>query len=192
MVTMTANLMGMMALIPLLVLLIFAVRHDIISHRIPNQLVLIGVLLGLTLNGVLPEGWGFNNDIPGGLGWLSSLQGVFVGLALFLPIYWLGAMGAGDVKLMAMVGAFVGPADILGVALTTFIAGGAMAILLLIHSKQFWQALQNLKLILLGSMIKLSVARIPLINEVPISVGKLPYALAITVGTLTYLVWQRL
>jgi prepilin peptidase CpaA len=188
---MTPNLMGLIALMPLLVLLIVVVRHDIMSHRIPNQLVLIGVLLGLALNGVLPAGWGFNSVIPGGLGWLTALQGMAVGLALFLPIYWLGAMGAGDVKLMAMVGAFVGPVDILGVALATFIAGGLMALLVLIYSKQLLQALENLKLLLLGSMIKLSVGQMPPIVKLPVSVGKLPYAVAITVGTLTYLIWQR-
>ena len=42
-----------------------------------------------------------------GLGW--SLVGTIVGLALLLPLYAIGGMGAGDVKLLAGVGAWVGP-----------------------------------------------------------------------------------
>lgn len=188
---MTPNLMGLLALTPLLVLLLMVAREDISSHRIPNKLVLIGVVLGVALNGLLPEGQGFNSAIPGGLGWLASLQGVGVGIAVLLPIYWLRAMGAGDVKLMAMVGAFLGSSNVLGAVLATFIAGGVMALAVVLWSRQLSQMLQNVKLILLGSFVKMSAGQAPLMNDLPVSVGKLPYAVAITVGTLSYLAWQR-
>lgn len=192
MLNMTPNLVGLLALMPLAILLLMVTRHDINSHRIPNKWVLVGIVTGLILNGVLAPGWGFNSVIPGGLGYLVSLQGLGVGLAVLMPLYWLRAMGAGDVKLMAMVGAFVGPSDIFGVVLATFIAGGVMAFAVVLRSKQLANLLQNIKLILFGGLVKMSAGQWPLMNDLPVSVGKLPYALAITVGTFSFLVWQRI
>lgn len=175
----------------LAILLGLAAWQDIKQHRIPNKIVFVGVVLGFLFNGLLPQGLGFNSPAPGGLGWLAALAGLGMGLALLLPIYWLRAMGAGDVKLMAMVGAFLGSADVLGAVLATFIAGGVMALTVVLWSKQLGQMLQNIKLILLGGLVKMSAGQLPLMNDLPVSVGKLPYAVAITVGTLGYLIWQR-
>jgi prepilin peptidase CpaA len=189
---MTPNLMGLLALMPLAGLLVVIAVQDIRSHRIPNKLVLTGVLLGIALNGLMPEGWGFNSVIPGGLGWLVALQGLGVGMVVLLPLYWLRAMGAGDVKLMAMVGAFLGPNDVLGVLLATFIAGGVMALVVVFWSKQVGSLLQNIKLMLLGGVVRMSAGQLPLMDGLPVSVGKLPYAVAIAVGTFSYLIWQRM
>jgi len=189
---MTSNLLGLLALMPLAVLLIMVTWQDVKGFRIPNKLVLSGIFFGVVLNGLLPQGWGFNSVLPGGLGWLDSLQGFAVGLLVFMPLYWLRVMGAGDVKLMSMVGAFLGPNDILGVVLATFVAGGLMALIVVMRSKQLSQMLQNIKLMLLGGLVKMSIWQLPLMNDLPVSVGKLPYALAITVGTFIFLAWQRM
>jgi prepilin peptidase CpaA len=189
---MTPNLMGLLALMPMIVLLLLATKQDVSSHRISNKVVLIGVLLGVVLNGILPEGWGFNSQIPGALGWWAALKGLVVGMAVLLPLYWLRAMGAGDVKLMGMVGAFLGPNEVLGAVLATLVVGGVIAILVVLWSKQLGLMLQNVKLMLYGSAVKLSAGQAPLMNDLPVSVGKLPYAVAITLGTFAYLIWQRL
>jgi len=189
---MTPKLMGLLALVPLLVLMLLAAKQDISSHRISNKLVLIGVFLGVILNGILPEGLGFNSQVPGALGWFAAFKGVAVGMGLFLPLYLLRAMGAGDVKLMGVVGAFLGPNDVLGAVLATLVAGGVIALLVVMWSKQLRPMLQNIKLIFYGSAIKLSTGQAPLMNDLPVSVGKLPYAVAITLGTFAYLIWQRL
>ena len=136
--------MGMLALAPLVLLLLAVTQQDIRGYRIPNKLVLVGVVLGVALNALLPSGWGFNSAIPGGLGWLEALKGFGVGLVVLLPMYWLRAMGAGDVKLMAMVGAFLGPGDLLGVVLATFIAGGVIAIVMVVWSRKLASFLQNI------------------------------------------------
>jgi len=189
---MTPKLMGFLALVPMLVLMLLAAKQDISSHRISNKLVLTGVLFGVVLNGILPEGLGFNSQVPGALGWLAAFKGLAVGMGLFLPLYWLRAMGAGDVKLMGMVGAFLGPNDVLGAVLATLVAGGVMALLVVMWSKQLGPMLQNVKLIFYGSAVKLSTGQAPLMNDLPVSVGKLPYAVAISLGTFAYLIWQRL
>jgi prepilin peptidase CpaA len=189
---MTPELMGLLALMVLTVLLLLATREDVRSHRIPNKLVLVGVVFGLGLNGLLPAGVGFNSMVPGGLGWLAAVKGLALGVAVLLPIYLLRAMGAGDVKLMGMVGAFLGPGDLIGAVIATFIAGGVMALVVALWSRQLMNMLQNIKLMLFGSMLKMNAGQLPVMNELPVSVAKLPYAVAITVGTLGYLVWQRM
>jgi len=190
--TLTPNILGLLALLPLAVLLPAIARVDVRSHRIPNKLVLIGVVLGVVLNGLLPEGFGFNSAIPGGLGWLGALKGLGVGLAVMLPLYWLKAMGAGDVKLMAMVGAFLGPDDVLGVVLATFIGGGVMALSVALWARQIGALVQNLKLMMTGSVVNMSAGQLPLVDAIPVSVGKLPYAVAIAAGTFGFLAWQRM
>ncbi|OIR17589.1 type IV leader peptidase family protein [mine drainage metagenome] len=189
---MTPNLMGLLALAPLLVLLVLIALQDIRSHRIPNKMVLIGLILGLCLNGLLPKGLGFNSVAPGALGWLDALQGIGLGLLIFLPLYWLRVMAAGDVKLMAMVGAFLGSDDVLGALLATFIAGGVMGLVIVVRSRQVAQLLQNMKFMLLGGMVNMNAGQLPIMSDLPMSVGKLPYAVAIAMGTLCYLVWQRI
>lgn len=189
---MTRELMGLLALTVLMVLLLLATREDIRSHRIPNKLVLVGVVLGLGLNGLLPGGLGFNSEVPGGIGWLQALKGLALGIAVFLPIYLLRAMGAGDVKLMGMVGAFLGAGDLIGAVIATFIAGGVMALVVALWSKQLMNMLQNIKLMLFGGLLKMNAGQLPTMNDLPVSVAKLPYAVAITVGTLGYLMWQRM
>jgi prepilin peptidase CpaA len=189
---MTQELMGLLALTVLIVFLLLAMREDVRSHRIPNKLVLVGVVLGLGLNGLLPVGLGFNSEVPGGIGWLSALKGLALGIVVLLPIYLLRAIGAGDVKLMGMVGAFLGAGDLIGAVIATFIAGGVMALVVALWSRQLMNMLQNIKLMLFGGLLKMNAGQLPTMNDLPVSVAKLPYAVAITAGTLGYLMWQRM
>ena len=161
--------------------LLATVFTDLAERKIPNRVVYPGFVLAILCQMVLPSGEGL---------W-SSLQGMGLGLALFLPMYLLRAMGAGDVKLMAMVGAFVGPQLIIGATLATFVAGGAMAVMATFRKHLFWQLIDNLKVMFLGSMAKLASGQLPAPDQPAASVGKLPYALAVTAGTLGYLFWNH-
>lgn len=176
----------------LFILLGLAALQDIKQHRISNRIVLVGIILGFMCNGLLPQGLGFNSPAPGGLGWLAALMGVGIGLAVLLPFYWLRAMGAGDVKLMAMVGAFLGPSQVLGALLATFLIGGVMALVMALRAGAILRLLGNVKFLLLDGVVKMSTGQVPTMNDMSPSVGKLPYAVAIAVGTLGYLVWRRL
>ena len=109
------------ALIVLLTVLIGAAVYDIRYRRIPNWLTISGILLGFGINAAigLPEG-----------GLLFALKGFAVAFGLYMFLYVIRAMGAGDVKLMGAVGALVGPERWFGIFLVTAIVGGIMAFVL--------------------------------------------------------------
>ena len=104
----------------ILLLLVFqAAASDLAWRRIPNVLVLAGLLLALVLH------W----RLGGGSALLAQgVAGAGVGFLLFLPMYALGGMAAGDVKLVAMAGSFVGPWQALQLALLSAVAGGLLAL----------------------------------------------------------------
>ena len=176
----------------LVILLGMAAWQDIKQHRISNRIVFVGVILGFMFNGLIPQGQGFNSPAPGGLGWLAALTGLGMGMALLLPFYWLRAMGAGDVKLMGMVGAFLGPGQVLGALLGTFLIGGVMALVIALRAGAITRLLGNVKFMLLDGVVKVSTGQVPTMDDLPQSVGKLPYAVAIAVGTVGYMLWRRL
>ena len=161
----------------LAVLLLVAAWGDIKRHRIPNTLILTGLILAIILGA-----WrgGFS-------GLLSAGGGFLLGLLIFLPFYLLRALGAGDVKLMAVVGGFLGPMGLIGAVLGTFLAGGVLAMALALRAGVVGQMLRNIKGMLIGGMIDVSLKQMPVIAAGPQSVGKLPYAVAIAAGTLGYL-----
>jgi prepilin peptidase CpaA len=100
----------------LFALVIGAAAYDIPYRRIPNWLTATGVLLGIGMNMFLYQGW------PG---LRISLGGLALGFGAYFMLYVLRAMGAGDVKLMAAVGAMVGWQDWVGIFVLTAIIGGA-------------------------------------------------------------------
>ena len=91
---------------------------DIRTRRIPNELTatIAGIGVALAATGI------------SGLSVWASMGGFALGLALMMPGHALGATGAGDVKLMAAVGAIVGPALVVSAFLFTAVAGGVLAI----------------------------------------------------------------
>jgi Flp pilus assembly protein protease CpaA len=99
-------------------MLAVAVYMDVTRHRIPNKLNLVGLCSGLLLQGVAAGFPGLLNGVLGGL----------VGLACFAPLYLLRGMGAGDVKLLAAVGTFLGPLGAAYAAMFSLVAGGVGAI----------------------------------------------------------------
>jgi prepilin peptidase CpaA len=121
------------------------------------------------------------------------LGGVLVGVGLFLPLYLLRAMGAGDVKLLAMVGAFLGPTDTFRVALATMIIGGVMAIVFVVLKGTVGRLAQNLRSLFQVGLLDVLVGRAPDLQLAPsLSAGRLPYGVAISAGTMGYLVARQL
>jgi len=99
---------------------------DLRTHRVPNALTMAFTAIGLTLAAVGASGLTVG----------ASLLGFAIGLALMLPGHLLGATGAGDVKLMAAVGALIGPARIVPAFIDTAIAGGAIALIVALNRRR--------------------------------------------------------
>ena len=165
-----------------LLLVSIATVFDVRSQRIPNWLVFSGALVGLA----------YHTFSPYGMGAMASLQGLAVGLAAFMPLYLIRAMGAGDVKLMAMVGAYLGPASAFGAVLTVFIAGGILAMAAAIRNRALPRLYENLRFIVADMSMKMMVGGAAAqVDAVPVSAGKLPYALAIATGTVIHIYLMR-
>ncbi|HEY1985207.1 MAG TPA: A24 family peptidase [Terracidiphilus sp.] len=104
---------------PTLLVLGIATYTDLRTRRIPNWLVFPFLLLGTITAGWL-HGWQ-------GLG--HSLEGAGLGMLIYGFLFWAGGMGAGDVKLCAAIGAWVGPEQLLIAMVLTGLAGGIMALI---------------------------------------------------------------
>jgi prepilin peptidase CpaA len=160
----------------LLLLVSIAAVNDLATRRIPNRLLLAGLACAFCLRLLSSD--------P-----LSSLQaalgGMGVGLAVFLPFYMVRGMAAGDVKMMAVVGAFVGPGDAFETAILSWCAGGVMALLLVLLNGRVRQVLGNMKGILCSVWLPGMGVTAPVVQP---SVGSMPYGVAIAVGTIAILV----
>lgn len=97
------------------------------------------MVLGFVINGIIgpPDG-----------GLLFSLKGMGLAFGVYMLFYLLHAMGAGDVKLMAAVGALVGPSRWFGVFLVSAIVGGIMALILVIARRRTKKTLWNIMFVL--------------------------------------------
>lgn len=164
-------------------LLALAVWCDVLTRRIPNGVVLSGMLLGLSLNSILPPGTGLFSEPGGAIGFVLALEGAALGLAMLLPLYAFGAMGAGDVKLMAMIGAFLGPEQIFGTALLSLLCGGVLSLAVSIWSGSLLQMLRNTYALLLLAFARGLIGTGVRIDQPTASTGKLAYAIAIMSGT---------
>jgi prepilin peptidase CpaA len=129
--TLTTNLIPNVIL---LVVLAVASVADLRARRIPNLLTFPTVALGLIVNGVF-----FGLD-----GLRESAMGAGLGLAMLFPFFFLRWMGAGDVKLMAAVGALMGPDFVWFACLWGAIFGGAFALFGLIRSRRLGLAIAHL------------------------------------------------
>ena len=163
----------------LLVLVLGAAVYDVRYRRIPNWLSVSGVLIGLALNTFLYQGW------PG---LRLSLSGLVVAFGVYIVLYALRAMGAGDVKLMGAVGALVGWQDWFGIFLTAAIVGGAMALILVATKgrvkKTFWNVGFILNEMKSGRPAYLAKEELDVRN--PKALG-LPHGAVIAVGTVFFL-----
>jgi prepilin peptidase CpaA len=159
----------------LLWLMAQAAVTDLALRRIPNVLVFCGLLIALLLHAFT----GSAHDCL-----LIWLAGVVTGFLLFLPLYMLRGMAAGDVKLMAMTGGFVGPAHTVEIAVLTCLIGGVLALLMVACSGRWRILWRNLKAVawpLLARAVGYQLEPVSLPRGT--SAGGIPYGVAIALGT---------
>src|ERR1700741_1494208 len=118
----------------------FAGWIDRRTRRIPNWLTVPSFCIGLLLHSWM-AGWH---------GALFGVEGASIGLVLLLPLVLLRALGAGDWKLMAALGAFLGPWMLLFVLVASVLVSGLMATVLMIQSKRVKRTLRNLVVFVQG------------------------------------------
>lgn len=180
-----------------------AVVYDVTARRIPNRLVLAGLGLALVWQVVGPEGnWTFDPDRPGATGVLGAILAAAAMLLGFIPLYALRIMGAGDVKLLAVVGAFFGASSqawgqLPGLAVSVLAAGGVLAVGRMLFSGSFTRVIANLRLIFQAQAARLVGVPAPSFDPRVDSADRMPYALAIGAGVLFYVVgkwsgWLRI
>ncbi|MDH3275966.1 MAG: A24 family peptidase [Gammaproteobacteria bacterium] len=114
------------AALVLFVLLAAAVATDLRSHRIPNMLLLPALSLALMLHTMT----------SGTDGLIVAATGLTLGLAMLFPFYLAGGIAAGDVKLLGVVGSFVGPWGVVVSGLATMMAGAVFGVAVIV-----WQRL---------------------------------------------------
>jgi prepilin peptidase CpaA len=163
----------------LLVMLLAAALFDVLYRRIPNWITVSGVVLGLVINTVL-------GPPDAGLGF--SLAGLGVSFGIYVALYALRAMGAGDVKLMAAIGALVGWERWFGIFFVTALVGGVMALILVVSRGRLKNTLFNVGFIL--SELKSGRPAYLRKEELDVKHKKalgLPHGAVIAVSTIFYL-----
>jgi prepilin peptidase CpaA len=168
----------------LLALLAAAAVCDYRTYRIPNWLTGGGILFALVYNTIVPPVWH--------AGWTWAPAGMLLGFGAMLPMYAMRVMGAGDVKLMAMVGAFLGGAGTAAALLFCVLAGGLAALGFALHKRVMGQMLANTGGVLRGMLWSSVAGAGPRLQPGAVqSVGKLAYGISIAMGTTIYLVAQQ-
>jgi len=151
---------------------------DLRDGRIPNVLTFGAIALAFVVHALMPQGSGLAH-----VGF-----GLLVGLAVFFPFFALGGMGAGDVKLMAAIGAWLGPALAVLTALHGAIAGGVLAIGVALSTGYLKTAFVNLRRMVLHWRVN-GIEPVPELTLDHNKGPRLAYAVPIFIGLLVTL-WR--
>lgn len=162
------------------VVLIVAAVIDGYALKVPNWITFPFILAG----------WIYSTAMFGWEGLGYSLVGTVIGLALLLPAYSIGGMGAGDVKLLAGVGAWVHVTHTFYAFCVSAVVGAIMAVIMVLvrrgwekHSAQFWMILNEILTIKNPDQLaEIAAQRKP-------SMLLLPYGIPICIGTIMYFAW---
>lgn len=157
-----------------------AVWTDLAEKRIPNWLTVSAAIAGFGVS-----------LAPGGIGPAGAAGGLAVGFATFLPLYLLRAAGAGDVKLMAASGTFLGVSATFAALLYALVLGGLFAVGYAAKRRSLRRLRESLRFFAWGSALRLAGGRAPSADDMPLSGLRAPYAIAIAGGVLLELLSQR-
>ena len=163
--------------------LIVAAIIDGIQLKVPNWITFPFII----------SGWFYSFAAFGFEGLMWSLGGTVVGLALLLPAYAIGGMGAGDVKLLAGVGAWMHATHTFWAFSYSAVIGAVMAIIMVLcrksfrkHFAQFWTIFNEI------TVIKNPEKLAEIAAERKPTMLLLPYGIPIAVGSIAYFFWTGL
>jgi prepilin peptidase CpaA len=162
-------------------LLILAAVIDGLKLKVPNWITFPMIVAGWIYSATCVAGY------PWWEGLLYSFAGTAVGLALLLPAYAIGGMGAGDVKLLAGVGAWIWSRDTLYAFAVSAIVGGVIAVVMVLlkrgwfkHQSQFWMICNEIL------SVKDPEKLAAIAAERKPTMMLLPYGIPIAIGTIAY------
>ena len=148
---------------------------DVQYRKIPNLITYPSMAIALF----------YYSFVDGVNGFAFSAGGLILGVAFFLMPYSLGGMGAGDAKLMGVLGATLGPKGLVNAALIIALAGGVYAMVLLIINRRYCKEFIRKNLLVLRTFaVTRQINPIPVIGQEERPV--LCYGLAIAFGTILY------
>ncbi|MFL6230387.1 MAG: prepilin peptidase [Pyrinomonadaceae bacterium] len=155
-------------LVPLAVLITY---YDARYRRIPNAFVLATLVSGLAVNSFF-----------GGLaGTWTSAGGCLLAFVLMFMLHVFGAMGAGDVKLFAAIGAVVGASLVIPTFLTVVLVGGVLAVVTMVRGGLVRETLWRVAQIFVGFLPGWEMPKFSVPAE---RRHTIPYGVAITFGSL--------
>jgi prepilin peptidase CpaA len=145
--------------------------YDVRYRRIPNAFVLAALAAGLSMNGIF-----------GGLpGIAASLGGCGLAFVLMFILHIFGAMGAGDVKLFAAIGAITGAQLVVPTFVVVVLTGGLLAIVSIIRAGTVITTLHRVLQILVGLLPGWQIPRFAVPTD---RTHTIPYGVAITMGSI--------
>jgi len=167
-------------------LLLAATLTDLRSRRIPNALVLFGLAASVACHALTLA----SGSAPlAGSEWWAPVAGLVTGFAVLMPLYLLRATGAGDVKLMAMVGAFVGAPTVIAAALYTLLVGGLLSLVFMLGRGIAAETIANVRFLFAEWAQRARTAQGIRLAPLATTAARLPYAVAIATGTGVALRW---
>jgi prepilin peptidase CpaA len=164
------NSAELIPIVLLVTLLAITSITDLLYCKIPNRVVFPAMVCGII----------YFSIVSGLSGLMWSMGGIILGICLLLPLYLMGGMGAGDVKLMGAVGSILGPQGVLIAFLYSAIVGGIYALFLLARSKVFSETAGRYWLMAKGFLWTRQFTYIPPKGTLP----SLCYGVAISLGTM--------
>jgi prepilin peptidase CpaA len=162
-------------LIPLAVVITY---YDGRYRRIPNPFVLAALVGGVIINALA-------NGLPGVV---TSLEGCALAFALMLVLHIFGAMGAGDVKLFAAIGAIIGAPLVVPTFVVVVLTGGVLGVYTMVRARTVRTTLLRVAQIFMGLLPGWEMPRFAVPQE---RRHTIPYGVAITFGSLISLMLFR-
>ncbi len=158
----------------LYVLLLIAAMMDTMTLKVRNYLIITGYLLGFAIS----------IHVRGSSGIAFSLFGILVSIAALGIFYYFHMIGAGDVKLLSVVGIFLGPADLFYSLLPILLAGGVLSLAKILIERNLIERLQYLA----EYFTKYFTERrlIPYYRGEMDKSGVIPLSVAILIGVVIY------
>ena len=161
--------------------LIVAAVIDGMKLKVPNWITYPMIIAGWIYSATCVAGY------PWWEGLLYSLIGTAVGLALLMPAYAIGGMGAGDVKLLAGIGAWIWSKDTIYSFAVSALVGGVIAVIMVVlkkswfkHKSQFWMICNEILTVKdPEKLAAIAAERKP-------TMMLLPYGIPIAIGTIAY------